>query len=87
MVSNFEVELNCPACFDDLMAALRELETVTEVHASLAGGCVAVVHDGDERRLAELITDTAHRLVVADNAEIVQGRLHPVPLGSCHAHR
>ncbi len=87
MISNFEVDLNCPACFDDLIAALRHHESVTEVHASLAGGCVAVVHDGDEGRLAAVITDAAHRLVVADNAEIVQGRLHPAPSRSCHTHR
>ena len=87
MVSNFEVDVNCPACFDDLIAALRRQDDVTDVRASVANGCIAVIHDGDESHLAAVITGTAHRLVVADNAEIVQDQPHAVAGELCHIHR
>jgi copper chaperone CopZ len=87
MVSNFEVDVNCPACFHDMVAALREQADVTDVHASIASGCVTIVHDGDEAHLAAVITDTGHLLVVAGNGEIVQDRLHPVASNGCRVHR
>lgn len=87
MVSNFEVDVNCPACLDDLIATLRRQDDVTDVHASVANGCIAVIHDGDESHLAAVIAGTGHRLVVADNAEIVQGELHAVVSGGCRIHR
>ena len=51
MTSSFEVDVNCPYCFDDIVAALREQPTVTEVSASLGVGCVSVTHDTDEAHL------------------------------------
>lgn len=87
MTSSFEVDVNCPYCFDDIVDALRDQPTVTEVHASLGAGCVSVTHDTDEARLARVITDIGHRVSVAGNAEIVQDHVHPVPTRSCRVHR
>ncbi len=86
-VSSFEVDVNCPACFDDLIGAIRRQEGVTDVRAGFTSGCISVTHDGDESQLSAVITGTAHRLVVAGNAEIVQGELHAVADGSCQIHR
>lgn len=87
MLSTFEVDLNCPHCLDDIVVALRDQPTVTHVHADMAAGCLSVNHDTDESRLASVITDTGHRIVVAGNGEIVQGDLHAVPRQSCRIHR
>jgi len=86
MTSSFEVDVNCPYCFDDIVAALREQPTVTEVSASLGVGCVSVTHDTDEAHLAGVITDIGHRVIVAGNGEIVQDRLHALPRHTCRIH-
>ena len=86
MTSSFEVDVNCPYCFDDIIAALRDQPTVTEVHASLGAGCVSVTHDTDEAHLASVITAIGHRVVVAGNGEIVQDRLQAVPRDTCRIH-
>lgn len=87
MISNFEVELNCPYCLDELVAALRHEPTVTDVHTSIAAGCVTVTHDTDESRLSGVIADIGRRISVAENSEIVQGELHAVSRHGCRAHR
>lgn len=87
MTSNFEVDANCPYCFDDIVAALTAQPTVTEVHASIGAGCVSVTHDTDVAHLASVITDIGHRVVVAGNGEIVQDHLHAAPTSSCRVHR
>ena len=84
MVSKFEVDVNCPYCFDDIVAALRCQPTVTDVQGSMTGGCVSVVHEGDEARLAGVITEVGHRLDVAGNGEIVQDQLHAAVGHVCH---
>lgn len=86
MTSSFEVDVNCPYCFDDIVAALRGQPTVTEVHASIGAGCVSVTHDTDEARLASVITDIGHRVIVAGNGEIVQDQLHARQACSCRVH-
>lgn len=87
MTSSFEVDVNCPYCFDDIVAALRDQPTVTEVRASLGAGCVSVTHDTDEADLASVITDIGHRVIVAGNGEIVQDHLHAAPTCSCRVHQ
>jgi copper chaperone CopZ len=87
VTSNFEVDVNCPYCFDDIVAALRNHPTVTEVHASIGAGCVSVTHDTDEAHLANVITDIGHRVIVAGNGEIVQDQLHARQTCSCRVHR
>jgi copper chaperone CopZ len=87
VISNFEVDANCPYCFDDILAALRDEPDVSEVRASMATGCVSVTHDTDEVHLADVIENTGHRIVVAGNAEIVQGGLHAVSRRTCRVHR
>ncbi len=87
MTSSFEVDVNCPYCFDDIVAALRDQPTVTEVHASIGAGCVSVIHDTDAARLASVITDIGHRVIVAGNGEIVQDQLHARRTCSCRVHR
>ena len=84
MVSEFEVDVNCPYCFDDIVSALRCQPTVTDVQGSMTGGCVSVVHEGDEAQLAAVITEVGHRLVVAGNGEIVQDQLHAAVGRNCH---
>lgn len=87
MTSSFGVDVNCPYCFDDIVAALRDEPTVTDVHASLSAGCVLVTHDTDEAHLASVITDIGHRVIVAGNGEIVQDQLHAVSCHACRIHR
>ena len=87
MTSSFEVDVNCPYCFDDIVAALRDQPSVTEVHASIGAGCVSVTHDTDAAHLASVITDIGHRVIVAGNGEIVQDQLHARRTCSCRVHR
>ena len=87
MTSSFEVDVNCAYCFDDIIAALQDQPTVTDVSASIGAGCVSVTHDTDEAHLASVIIDAGHRVVVAGNGEIVQDHLHAVPRHICQLHR
>jgi copper chaperone CopZ len=87
MVSTFEVDVNCSYCFNDIVSALGELATVTDVQGSMATGCVSITHDGDEPHLADVITDIGHRFVIAGNGEIVQDQLHAVAGHTCHIGR
>jgi len=86
MNTKFEVDINCPFCFDDIVEALREDPHVHEVDANMSVGCVSVDHDTDASRLASLIADHGHRIVVAGNGEIVQDSLHPQSRAVCRHH-
>lgn len=83
MISSFDVNVNCAYCFDDVVAALRAIPAVSDVRGSVAEGCVAVVHDTDESRLAAVISQIGHRVVVADNGEVVQDQARAVPGHTC----
>ncbi len=87
MITHFEIDANCPHCLQGIIAALRDQPTVTDVRANMAAGCVWVTHDTEESRLARLITDIGHRIVVAGNGEIVQGDLHAVSHPGCPGRR
>jgi copper chaperone CopZ len=39
---------SCPSCFQDAIDAVRRLDGVTNVHASVTGGCITVSHRGIE---------------------------------------
>lgn len=86
MISTFGVDVDCPVCFDTMIAALRAQPDVNEVQASISAGCVSVEHDGDERHLAQVIVDAGHRIVVAENAEVLQGVAHAEPGRRCDRH-
>lgn len=87
MISTFGVGVDCPLCFDSIIATLLAQPEVTEVQASISAGCVSVEHDGDEHRLARVIVDAGHRIVVAENAEVLQGVAHAEPGHRCELHR
>jgi copper chaperone CopZ len=87
MISTFGVDVDCPQCFDSMIAALLAEPTVADVQASISAGCVSVEHEGDERHLAQVIATTGHRVVVAENAEVLQGVAHAVPGRRCDVHR
>lgn len=83
MISSFNIDVNCPYCFDDVVAALRGLPAVTEVRGSVAEGCVAVIHETDESSLTAVIHEIGHRLIVADNGEVVQEQARVVTGHTC----
>jgi copper chaperone CopZ len=76
MESNFDVDINCAACFNDVLDALRESPGVIAVEGSIQHGCVHVVHDGDEATLGALIAGVGNRWSVADNGEYLQDEVH-----------
>lgn len=87
MVSNFEIDVNCSYCFDDLVAALRDVPTVSAVHGSMTGGCLSIAHDTDEQRLSDIIVRVGHRMIITGNGEIMQDELHPSAGHVCRIHR
>lgn len=84
--TTFDIDIDCSHCFDEVLRALRAEPTVSDIHGSIAAGCLSVAHDTDPDRLAELITRVGRRLVVADNAEVVQGAAHVAPSRACERH-
>lgn len=84
--TTFDVDIDCSYCFDEVLHALRSYSSVTEIQGSIAEGCLSVTHDTDVDRIADLIARVGHRLIVADNAEVVLGGVHVTPGRACGRH-
>ncbi len=84
MQSHFEVDVNCPACFNDVIAALSATDGVEVVDGHLANGCVSVTHHVDESDLQSIITGIGRTIELAGNAEYVMGVAHAQAAHTCH---
>lgn len=84
--TTYDIDIDCSFCFDDVILALRAEPTVTDIRGSIAAGCLAVTHDTDADRLAAIIAEVGHRLLVAGNAEIVQAGAHATAVRACDRH-
>ena len=83
MQSDFEVDVNCPACFNDVISALRATDGVERVDGHVADGCVSVTHDVDESDLQAIIIRVGHTIELAGNAEYVMGEAHARAAHTC----
>jgi copper chaperone CopZ len=81
--SHFEVDVNCPACFNDVISALRATDGVELVDGHVADGCVSVTHDVDESDLQSIITRVGRTIEMAGNAEYVMGEAHAQAAHTC----
>ena len=83
MQSYFDVDVNCPACFNDVVAALSATDGVETVDGHVADGCVSVTHDVDESALQATITRVGRTIETAGNAEYVMGEAHAQAAHTC----
>jgi len=85
VLSYFETDVNCPACFNDVLDALTSTAGVDDVigHASKSG--ISVEHSVDESSLQTVIATVGRTIEVAYNGEQVMGEAHPSthPLCGC----
>lgn len=76
---------NCPVCLDSALDALREVDGINSVSASIRGGCVAVEHDGVDADDMTSILHRALRGVSLSGTEIVMSRVDPAVVAlHCH---
>ncbi len=87
MESHFEVDVNCPTCFNDVIAALRTTIGVEVVDGHVADGCVSVSHHVDESDLQAIITGVGRTIELSDNAEYVMGEAHAQAAHTCRFRR
>ncbi|MEJ7798970.1 MAG: hypothetical protein WKF60_00525 [Ilumatobacter sp.] len=83
MQSHFEVDVKCPTCFNDVIAALRATDGVVVVDGHLADGCVSVSHHVDESDLQSIITGVGRTIELAGNGEYVMGEAHTLAAHTC----
>ncbi len=83
MLSYFETNLNCPRCFDEVVAALASTVGVDHVEGHSSTSCISVTHRVEESVLRLVITATGRTNEVADNAEYVMGQAQAAPHSTC----
>ncbi|MEJ7798964.1 MAG: hypothetical protein WKF60_00495 [Ilumatobacter sp.] len=83
MQSYFEIDVNCPTCFNAVIAALSETEGVDGVEGHASNGCLSVSHRLDESSLQSLITTVGRTIEVAGNGEFVMGQSHALLRHGC----
>lgn len=83
MLSYFETNLNCPSCFNDVVAALALTDGVDHVEGHSSTSCISVTHRLEESSLRLLITATGRTNEVADNGEYVMGEARAEPHSTC----
>lgn len=79
---------NCPACFNETLERLGQLEGVHAVHGSVSGPCIEIDHDGIAPDvLTAVVRDRLH------GVEMYANEIRMVPLdpraqhGPCGHHR
>lgn len=83
-VSYIETDIDCTFCLADVKDALVALADVEDVDWS--SGCLVVTHHAAIAPVLKLIAERGHRLVEADNGEIVMGSVAAKSVVSC-SHR
>ncbi len=83
MLSYFETDLNCPSCFNDVLAALSSTDGVDHVEGHSSTSCISVEHGVDESSLRLIITAIGRTNEVADNGEYVMGGAHVNAHATC----
>lgn len=83
MLSYFETNVNCPSCFNDIVAALTATNGVEDVEGHLSNGCLAVHHVLDEATLQAQITSVGRTIEVAGNGEYVMDQPHARARHTC----
>lgn len=86
MISYLVTDVNCPTCFNELIASIAISPGVHGVEPHIADGCIAVTHDVDEAQLLATIATIGHTLDVAGNGEIVMGQAHGRTVCACDLH-
>lgn len=74
MLSYFETDMNCPSCFNRIVAALAATDGVEHVESHSSNGCLSVRHALDEATLLTQITSLGRTIEVAGNGEYVIDR-------------
>ncbi|MGA9278264.1 hypothetical protein [Ilumatobacter sp.] len=85
--SHFEIDVNCPTCFNAVLQTLLDTDGVDEVQGHAAHGCVSVTHHIDESQLQSVLTTVGHTIDVAGNGELVMGQAHARPRHRCDCPR
>lgn len=83
MLSYFETDLNCPACFNHVLEALSATAGVDVVEGHSSTSCISVEHRVEESTLRSIITSIGRTNEVADNGEYVMGGPHVVIHANC----
>ncbi len=87
MQSYFEIDVNCPKCFNAIIEALTETEGVHAVEGHVSKGCLSVRHRLDEAAVQVLITSVGRTIEVAGNGEFVMGQSHARARHRCNCPR
>ncbi len=83
MLSYFETDLNCSACFNRVVDALTATAGVSHVEGHSSTSCISVEHSIDEATLHSLISEIGQTSEVADNGEVMMGDPHVATHSTC----
>ncbi len=81
MPSYFDVDVNCPSCFNDVLQALASTDGVDAVEGDISNGCITVTHRVDESSLQSIINQVGRTIELAGNGEYVMAESH---VGAAH---
>ncbi len=83
MLSYFETNVNCPSCFNKIVATLTATDGVENVEGHASNGCLAITHVVDEASLRTQITSVGRTIEVAGNGEYVMDQPQAQARHSC----